>query len=83
MLAEPAGAGAMLKRSCLGRNDSSDGKAGSLQSDSLYILPTITRPTEDILVSVLRVGEYRWHQNVYDYLDIHAYCGVPGSLCLS
>ncbi len=48
-LAEPAGVGAMLHETCMGRNDRT-GKAGSLQSDTLYVLPSITKPTEDVLV---------------------------------
>lgn len=48
-LAEPAGVGAMLQKTSMGRNDRT-GKAGSVQSDSLYILPTITKPSEDVLV---------------------------------
>ncbi len=50
VLAEPAGVGALQHDTCMGRNERT-GKAGSLQSDSLYILPTITKPTDDMLVS--------------------------------
>ena len=50
VLGRPAGTGALVNSRCFGRNDRT-GDAGEVDADHIYIIPTLTKPSESFLVS--------------------------------